>query len=84
MMSKGFDVQESKLSANRAIFKTLKVILDSDTPVTVKSISDATELGERMVQRHAEVLTDVGLVKRLNSRKGRGFVYTSNIKILNQ
>ena len=69
-------------NSNRAIFKTLKAVLDSNTPLTVKNIAAISGFGERMVQRHVEVLTDVGIVTRVNKVKGRGFVYVRNIEFI--
>ena len=69
-------------NSNRAIFKTLKAVLDSSTPLTVKNIAAISGFGERMVQRHVEVLSDVGIVRRVNKMKGKGFVYVRNIKFI--
>lgn len=69
-------------NSNRAIFKTLKAVLDSNTPLTVKNIAAISGFGERMVQRHVEVLADAGIVRRVNKIKGKGFVYVRNIKFI--
>ena len=71
-------------NANRSIFKTLKSILDSDMPLSVREINRTTDFGERMIQRHVEVLSDVGIVKRLNKTEGKGYLYVRNIEFINE
>ena len=71
-------------NANRSIFKTLKAILDSDMPLSVREINRTTDFGERMIQRHVEVLSDVGIVKRLNKTEGKGYLYVGNIEFINE
>ena len=71
-------------NANRSIFKTLKSILDSDMPLSVREIKRTTDFGERMIQRHVEVLSDLGIVKRLNKTEGKGYLYVRNIEFINE
>lgn len=70
-------------AANRLIFQTLKAVLDSDNAITAAEISIATGFNKRMTQRHTEVLTNSGLIRRSNREEGRGFAYIRNIQFLN-
>lgn len=75
-------MQKSSPNANRSIFKTLKVILDSDTFLSVLDMSKITGFGVRMSQRHVEVLSDVGIIKRVNKTEGKGYLYIRNIEFI--
>ncbi len=66
---------------NRSIFKTLKVILGSDTPLSVEALEQCTGFGKRRVQRHVYILSDVGMINRLGTNDQGGYSYSSALPI---
>ena len=66
---------------NRSIFKTLKAILGSDTPLSVEALEQYTGFGKRRVQRHVDILSDVGMVNRIGINDQGGYSYSSALPI---
>ncbi len=66
---------------HRSIFTTLKAVVGSDTPLGVDVLQQVTGFDKRMVQRHVEVLTDVGVIKRVGSIAQHGYRYVSALPI---
>lgn len=56
------------------IFKTLKSLMASDTPLGVTQLESETGFGRRAIQRHVLTLTEVGMVHRMGTRQG-GYRY---------
>lgn len=61
----------------RSIFVTLKMIIDRDTPVSVETLRKSTGFGQRRVQRHVELLTDIGMIERTGKYDCNGYRYAS-------
>lgn len=80
-IAKELDVSKSAVKHNRAIFITLKAVVNSNAPLGVVSLQQVTGFDKRMVQRHVEVLTDVGVIERLGSQAQSGYRYTSALLI---
>lgn len=56
------------------IFKTLKSLMVSDTPLDVTQLESETGFDRRAIQRHVLTLTEVGMVHRMGTRQG-GYRY---------
>ena len=56
------------------IFKTLKSLMVSDTPLDVAQLESETGFDRRAIQRHVLTLTEVGMVHRMGTRQG-GYRY---------
>lgn len=70
-------MSKSAIKHNRAIFITLKAVVASTAALSVVELQKATGFDKRMVQRHVEILTDVGAVKRIGSQAQSGYSYTN-------
>lgn len=58
------------------ILQTLKIVMDSESPVSVEQVQNITGFGERHVQRHFSALKDSGFVKRIGENGQNGYRYT--------
>lgn len=65
----------------RAIFVTLKEIVVSKRLVSVEELRQSTGFGRRRVQRHVELLTDVGVIKRVGDCGPNGYRYISTLPL---
>lgn len=65
----------------RSIFVTLKTIIDRDTPVSVETLRKSTGFGRRRVQRHVELLTDIGMIERTGNHDCNGYRYVSALPL---
>ena len=74
-------MQPKTTKPNRSVFKTLKAILGSDTPLSVEALEQNTGFGKRRVQRHVDILSDVGMINRLGVNDQGGYRYTSALPI---
>lgn len=59
----------------KAMLETLKVIRDSQRPISIESIRGSTGFDKRKTQRHAKLLVDAGLVKRIGDHPKDGYAY---------
>ncbi|MDN5565903.1 MAG: HTH domain-containing protein [Psychrobacter sp.] len=74
-------MSKSAVKHNRTIFVTLKAVVASRIPLSVNELQQATGFDKRMVQRHVEVLKDVGVIARLGAEAQSGYRYTSALPI---
>lgn len=65
----------------RSIFVTLKTIIAKDKPVSVDTLCKSTGFGLRRVQRHVELLTDIGMIERIGNHDCNGFQYRSALPL---
>lgn len=74
-------MQPKATKPNRSVFKTLKAIVGSNTPLSVEALEQDTGFGKRMVQRHVEILSDVGMINRLGANDQGGYRYSSALPV---
>ena len=74
-------MQPSAAKPNRSVFKTLKAVLGSDTPLSVEALEQCTGFCKRTVQRHVEILSDVGMINRLGTHDQGGYRYSSSLPL---
>lgn len=63
------------MDKNYTILRTLRVVLDSEKPVSVEQVQEITGFRERSVQRHFSALKDLGFVKRIGKSGQNGYRY---------
>lgn len=63
------------MNNNHTILQTLKIVMDSKSPVSVEQVQEVTGFGERRVQRHFSDLKDLGFVKRIGESGQSGYRY---------
>lgn len=63
------------MNNHHTILQTFKVIRDSQHPIDVEYLQSVTGFDKRRVQRHALVLTNSGLVKKIGDRPSDGYLY---------
>lgn len=65
------------MDKNYTILRTLKVVLDSESPVSVGQVQQITGFGERSIQRHFSALKNLGFVKRIGESDQNGYRYAA-------
>ena len=67
--------------AARAIFVTLKKIVVNEGLISVEELRQSTGFGRRRVQRHVELLTEVGVIRRVGTNNSKGYRYASALPL---